>query len=229
MTFSSKATTSPFAVPVLSMVPACSSMAARELQVIGETLRGKKHMHAAVTVPFLSINKTSMGKRMPKEWTCLHPGSTRASPGSRPSRPIRPRRLSSAVHATVTSPARTCPRVLLTTLPDGKPFPEIWRSMPNPVDVSLGSAGLMRPVLRPLHVRLSSPGNSRRASAPNPAWFSPDSACSAILPVACDTNCLYCLSRNARDKRHGFIRSSVNRATALNPSKRSSHCALAVT
>jgi len=57
--------------------------------------------------------------------------------------------------------------------------------MPNPVDVSRGSAGLMRPVLRPLHVRLSSPGNSRRASTPNPAWFSPDSASSVTLPAAC--------------------------------------------
>src|SRR5450756_2847463 len=64
------------------------------------------------------------------------------------------------------------------------PFPEIWHPMPNPVDASQKSARRSRPVLRPLHVRLSSPGNSRRACTPNPAWFSPDSASSVTLPVS---------------------------------------------
>src|SRR5450830_592925 len=81
------------------------------------------------------------------------------------------------------------------------PFPEIWHPMPNPVDASQKSARHSRPVLRPLHVRLSSPGNSRRACTPNPAWFSLDSACSVTLPAACDRNYLLYSSHNSRDKR----------------------------
>src|SRR5450756_1846465 len=81
------------------------------------------------------------------------------------------------------------------------PFPEIWHPMPNPVDASQKSARRSRPVLRPLHVRLSSPGNSRRACTPNPAWFSPDSASSVTLPAACDRNYLLYSSHNSRDKR----------------------------
>src|SRR5450830_1912434 len=83
----------------------------------------------------------------------------------------------------------------------GPPFPEIWHPMPNPVDASQGSASVIALVLRPLHVHLSSPGNSRRACTPNPACFLPDSASALILPAPGDRNYLLCFSRNSRNRR----------------------------
>jgi hypothetical protein len=98
------------------MAPAGSSTTVRELNTHAVSLPGLTRRTARTTRPCLSRKSTSISNLIPKVWTCLQRGKTRASPSGSESRPRRPLVLSLPSRATRASVASVVPRVALVIL-----------------------------------------------------------------------------------------------------------------
>ena len=100
-------------MPLALKVPGGSSTSVRARGTHLVNRPGVNSDTARTTLPFLSTNRTSMVKRMPNVWTCLHRGNMRASPSSMESRPRRPLVLSRCEIAKHAREAMTVLRVSL--------------------------------------------------------------------------------------------------------------------